>query len=89
MNDLEKTNNNLERNVKFLLGENSGLRKETSRYKQALNIVFGKRVDIPTLDLAETLEDYNASVDEFVETAQQLTKEEFNFLKSVMRCLNI
>lgn len=84
-----KTIDNLEKNTTFLINENRELNKEASRYKQALNLVFGKRVDIPTLDLSETVEDYNASVDEFVETAQQLTKEEFNFLKSVIRCLNI
>lgn len=84
-----KTIDNLEKNNNFLINENRSLRKESSTYKQALNLVFGKRVDIPTLDLSETVEVYNASVDEFVETAQQLTNEEFNFLKSVTRCLNI
>lgn len=68
---------------------NKQLRQLLASRTKALNIVFGKRVDIPTLNLSETVDDYNASIDEFVETAIELTNDEFNFLKSVARCLNI
>ena len=64
---------------------NKQLRQLLASRTKALKLIFNKRVDIPTLNLSETVEDYNASIEEFVETAEELTKEEFDFLKAVSK----
>lgn len=66
-----------------IIEKNKKLREENARYKEMLNLIKEKEVELFTLYHSKDVEDYNSH---FMNRMYQLTQDEYNSIMEMLKC---